>query len=168
MLHFYESSATLKEVGGRGKANYPANVESQGVTPAMPLRPKGVSTAEGGVQRKKGTWVSGPCAQGIDDARSMHLPTNPLYGSGVILLHRKVIFLGNQHHVVSNPNGGWDVKRGGSKRASAHCGTKQAAVNRAREISRNQRTELVIHNLDGRIARSDSHGNDPCPPRDRR
>ncbi|MCC0050129.1 MAG: DUF2188 domain-containing protein, partial [Rhodobiaceae bacterium] len=34
-------------------------------------------------------------------------------------------------------------------------------VQRAREISRNADTELKIHNRDGRIAQSDSHGNDP-------
>lgn len=31
------------------------------------------------------------------------------------------------HHVVHNPNGGWDVKRGGGQRASAHADTKAAA-----------------------------------------
>ncbi|HID31260.1 MAG TPA: DUF2188 domain-containing protein, partial [Desulfobacterales bacterium] len=45
--------------------------------------------------------------------------------------------------------------------------TKREAVNRAREISRNQRTELIIHNRNGKISSCDSHGNDPCPPRDR-
>lgn len=73
---------------------------------------------------------------------------------------------GNQHHVVSNPDGGWDVKRSGGERASAHADTKQQAIDRGREISRNQETELVIHNMDGRISNSDSHGNDPCPPKD--
>lgn len=68
------------------------------------------------------------------------------------------------HHVVHNPGGGWDVKRGGSERASGHFETKQQAVQQGREISRNQGTELRIHNLDGRIASSDSHGNDPNPP----
>ena len=69
------------------------------------------------------------------------------------------------HHVVSNPNEGWDVKRGGAPRASSHHNTKQEAIDRAREISRNQGTELRIHNKDGRISSSDSHGNDPFPPR---
>ena len=69
------------------------------------------------------------------------------------------------HHVVPNPNGGWDVKRGGADRASSHHETKQSAVDRGREISRNQNSELRIHNRDGRIARSDSHGNDPHPPK---
>ena len=68
------------------------------------------------------------------------------------------------HHVVPNPDGGWDVKRGGSTRASEHHKTKQDAIDSARRISRNQRTELRIHNKDGRIGGSDSHGNDPFPP----
>ena len=71
----------------------------------------------------------------------------------------------NSHHVVHNPGGGWDVKRGGSARASAHAETKQEAIDVGREISRNQRTEFRIHNLDGRIAQSDSHGGDPNPPK---
>ncbi|HMT07735.1 MAG TPA: DUF2188 domain-containing protein [Pyrinomonadaceae bacterium] len=69
------------------------------------------------------------------------------------------------HHVVHNPNGGWDVKRGGGQRASVHTDLKQDAINQGREISRNQRTELVIHGLNGRIQQSDSHGGDPFPPR---
>jgi hypothetical protein len=69
------------------------------------------------------------------------------------------------HHVVHNPGGGWDVKRGGASRSSGHFDTKQDAIDRGREISRNQGTEFRIHNKDGRIASSDSHGNDPNPPR---
>ena len=34
------------------------------------------------------------------------------------------------HHVVPNPQGGWDVKRGGAGRASSHHGTKQEAIDR--------------------------------------
>lgn len=74
----------------------------------------------------------------------------------------------DSHHVVPNSGGGWDVKRGGASRAISHHDTKSEAVDRGREISRNQKTELRIHNKDGRIARSDSHGNDPCPPKDRK
>ncbi|QTD57197.1 DUF2188 domain-containing protein [Parasphingorhabdus cellanae] len=69
------------------------------------------------------------------------------------------------HHVVPNPKGGWDVKRGGSERASGHFELKSDAVNIGRQISRNQGTEFRIHNRDGRIAQSDSHGNDPSPPK---
>lgn len=71
----------------------------------------------------------------------------------------------NSHHVVPGSEGGWDVKRSGGNRASAHADTKKKAVDIARQISRNQETELVIHNQDGTIAQKDSHGNDPHPPK---
>lgn len=71
----------------------------------------------------------------------------------------------DSHHVVPNSNGGWDVNRGGAERASGHFETKAEAVERGRQISRNQGTEFRIHNRDGKIASSDSHGNDPNPPR---
>jgi len=69
------------------------------------------------------------------------------------------------HHVVPNPDGGWDVKRGGASRASSHHDTKRDAIDSGREISRNQGTEFRIHNKDGKIASSDSHGSDPYPPK---
>ena len=62
------------------------------------------------------------------------------------------------HHVVPAPRGGWNVKRGGAQRASNHFSIKTDAIDTGREISRNQHTEFVIHNRNGRIARSDSHG----------
>lgn len=69
-------------------------------------------------------------------------------------------------HVVPNSGkGGWDIRQSDSERSSGHFGTKAEAEQRAREISRNQETELVIHNKDGKIARKDSHGNDPHPPK---
>ncbi len=75
----------------------------------------------------------------------------------------------NQHHVVHNSSrGGWDVKKNGSQRASVHTTTKAEAVKVGRIISRRADSELVIHGKDGRIQRSDSHGNDPCPPRDKK
>ena len=56
-------------------------------------------------------------------------------------------------HVVPNPNGGWKVKQSGSSRASNLFDTKQPAIDRARELSVRQHTELVIHNKDGKIKR---------------
>lgn len=69
----------------------------------------------------------------------------------------------NQHHVVPTDDG-WAIRRSGSERASHVLPTKQEAVDTARQISRNQGTELVIHRQDGTIQRRDSHGNDPNPP----
>ena len=69
------------------------------------------------------------------------------------------------HHVVHDPNGGWNVKRGGSHRASGHYDTKEQAIEAGRIISRNQGTEFIIHGMNGKIQSSDSHGKDPYPPR---
>ncbi|MBR6862433.1 MAG: DUF2188 domain-containing protein [Acidaminococcaceae bacterium] len=71
----------------------------------------------------------------------------------------------SSHHVVPNPDGGWDVKRGGAARASGYYSTKKEAVDAGRKISQNQKTEFVIHGLNGRIQSADSHGNDPYPPK---
>lgn len=69
-------------------------------------------------------------------------------------------------HVVPNKNkGGWDVEKGGASRASVHTRTKKDAINKAREISKNQKSELYIHGKDGKIQNKDSHGNDSFPPR---
>lgn len=73
----------------------------------------------------------------------------------------------DEHHIVPKSSGGWDVKRNGAQRASVHSETKAQAVKAGRGISKNQGTELVIHGRNGRIQNSDSHGNDPCPPKDK-
>ena len=71
------------------------------------------------------------------------------------------------HHVVPANDGGWNVKKGGAEKASKHFEDKNDAVQYARDVSRNQNSELYIHKKDGTIQRKDSHGNDPIPPRDR-
>lgn len=73
----------------------------------------------------------------------------------------------NQHHVVPNASrGGWDVKRSDAKRASIHTDTKAEAVKLGRIMSQRAGSEFFIHGKDGRIQQKDSHGNDPCPPKD--
>ena len=69
------------------------------------------------------------------------------------------------HRVLRNDGGGWKVQRDGSERPSHVVSTQREAIDIAREISINQGTELQIHGRDGRIRQSDSHGNDPFPPR---
>lgn len=54
------------------------------------------------------------------------------------------------HHVVPTSDG-WIVKKGNAKRASAHFDFKDQAVEYAREVSRNQNTELIIHGKNGKI-----------------
>lgn len=72
------------------------------------------------------------------------------------------------HHVVPNSDGGWDVKKDGSKRSSGHFDIKRDAEKAGRQISKKQGTEFIIHGKDGRIQRADSHGNDPNPPKDKK
>ena len=67
-------------------------------------------------------------------------------------------------HVVPHPEG-WAVKPEGGKSPSSVHDTQRDAIERAREIARNQRSELLIHGRDGRIRERDSHGRDPFPPK---
>ena len=75
--------------------------------------------------------------------------------------------MGKNQHVVPRGNG-WAVKGERNQRATSLHPTQKDAIERAREIARNQKSELVIHRRDGRIRDKDSYGNDPCPPRDRK
>lgn len=71
--------------------------------------------------------------------------------------------MGKNQHVV--PNGDkWGIKGAGNTKFTSLHKTQAEAINKAREISRNQQSELFIHGRDGRIRERDSHGNDPFPP----
>ena len=72
--------------------------------------------------------------------------------------------MGKNQHVTPHPDGGWQVIGEGNERATVRTSTQKEAIDRAREISRNQGSELIIHRPDGRIREKDSHGNDPFPP----
>lgn len=76
------------------------------------------------------------------------------------------IMTDNQHVVKRNE--GWAVRREKAQRDTVRCQTQQEAIGKARGIAINQRSEVVIHGLDGRIRDKDSYGNDKCPPRDTR
>lgn len=69
------------------------------------------------------------------------------------------------HRVLPNGGNGWKVQRDGNERPSNVVPTQREAIDIARAISRNQGTELQVHGRDGRIRESDSHGNDPYPPK---
>jgi uncharacterized protein YdaT len=68
------------------------------------------------------------------------------------------------HHVVPYKDG-WAVRKSGSDRVSQTFDRQRDAIDRGRDISRNQHTELIIHDRSGLINRRDSHGNDPFPPK---
>jgi len=67
-------------------------------------------------------------------------------------------------HVVPHP-GGWAVKGAGADRATSVHPTQSQAIDAARDIARNQRTEMFVHSRNGQIRERDSFGNDPYPPK---
>ncbi len=69
----------------------------------------------------------------------------------------------NQHVVPSK--GKWGIRGEGNKKITALFDRQSDAIDAARQISKNQHSELFIHSADGRIRERDSHGNDPYPPR---
>lgn len=69
----------------------------------------------------------------------------------------------NQH--VTPKNGKWQVIGAGNQKATRICDTQKQAINVAREIAKNQKSEVVIHNAKNVIRAKDSYGNDPFPPR---
>lgn len=70
------------------------------------------------------------------------------------------------HHVVPFSKG-WSVRKGGAKKASKTFDNKKAATDYARKVSKNQKSELVIHKKDGTINRKESYSRDPFPPKDK-
>ena len=72
--------------------------------------------------------------------------------------------MGKNQHVVPH-NGGWAVRGAGNQKVTVQTITQSKAIGIAREISRNQGSELLIHGRDGAIRDKDSHGKDSCPPR---
>jgi hypothetical protein len=71
-------------------------------------------------------------------------------------------------HVVPSKGSGWAVKPAGSDRAVSTHRTQAAAIDAGRQIAKRGQAELVTHGRDGRIRDSDSFGNDPSPPIDKK
>ena len=71
---------------------------------------------------------------------------------------------GKDQFVIPHPDGGWQVKGSGNTKATKRTRTQREAIDVAREISRNQESELVICRRNGTIRSKDSHGHDSFPP----
>lgn len=70
----------------------------------------------------------------------------------------------NQHVVPHGKN--WGIKGEGNQNYTKITNTQKEAIDIARDIAINQKSELVIHGRNGKIRDKDSFGNDPCPPKD--
>ena len=72
---------------------------------------------------------------------------------------------GKNQHVAPHPDGGWQVKGAGNKRATVRTQTQGEAADIARKLAHNQKAECIIHGRNGQIREKNSYGNDPYPPR---
>lgn len=71
----------------------------------------------------------------------------------------------NQHVVRAGKD--WGVKGAGNSRFTTVVDTQAEAYEIARNIARNQETEVFIHGRNGRIRARESFGSDPFPPEDK-
>ena len=71
---------------------------------------------------------------------------------------------GKNQHVVPHDSG-WAVKGAGNSKATSVHSTQADAIQQAKEIAQNQRSEMLIHGQNGRIREKNSYGNDPYPPK---
>ena len=69
----------------------------------------------------------------------------------------------NQHVVPSGKN--WAVKGAGNSKATKIVKTQKEATIIAREIAKNQSSEMFIHGKDGQIRERNTYGKDPFPPK---
>ena len=67
---------------------------------------------------------------------------------------------GKNQHVTKHPDG-WQVKGAGNSKATVVTKTQSGANNIAKEIAKNQQSEVLIHGRDGKIRDKNSYGNDP-------
>jgi len=72
--------------------------------------------------------------------------------------------MSKNQHVTPHPDGGWQVKGAGNGRATRRTNTQGKAKRIARRIAINQKSELLVHNRQGRIRQKNSYGNDSFPP----
>ncbi|MEZ4883713.1 MAG: DUF2188 domain-containing protein [Chitinophagales bacterium] len=75
--------------------------------------------------------------------------------------------MGKNQHVVKKDNK-WSVKGAGNSKSTKKFNTQKEAINFAREIAKNQKSDVVIHGRDGKVRDKDSYGNDPNPPKDKK
>ncbi len=68
-------------------------------------------------------------------------------------------------HVVPHGKGEWAVKGEGNEKYTYITPLQQDAIEIAKQISKNQQSELFIHTRKGKIRERNSYGEDHFPPR---
>lgn len=72
-----------------------------------------------------------------------------------------------EYHVVPD-NNGWNVVKNNASRISFHTNLKSDAIAKGKQLSKNSGSELIVHGRNGEIQYSNSYGNDPYPPKDKK
>ncbi len=67
-------------------------------------------------------------------------------------------------HVLPHANG-WAVKGAGNSKVTAIASTQSKAIEIAKEIAKNQHSELIIHGTNGQIREKNTYGPDNHPPK---
>jgi len=73
--------------------------------------------------------------------------------------------MANKNQWVTKHQNGWAVRGENNSKATAVFPTQEAARARAVEIAKNQKSEVIIQNQQGKIRQKTSYGNDPFPPK---
>ena len=76
--------------------------------------------------------------------------------------------MGKDIHITHRKGGSWAVIGEGNARASSLHDTQAEAIGAGKPIAVRNHSELVIHGRDNKIINSNSYGNDPCPPKDKK
>jgi hypothetical protein len=68
------------------------------------------------------------------------------------------------YHITPRSDDRWNIRKEGGTRPSAVVDNKDAAIERAREIAKNQPwSQIIVHNKDGKIAQEFTYGGAPDP-----
>ena len=71
----------------------------------------------------------------------------------------------NRDVLVYRHGSQWAVKSDNSSRAAGVFNTQAEAIERGTQLAKNNRSDLSIQGVNGKIREKHSYGNDPYPPR---
>ncbi|MXW41270.1 MAG: DUF2188 domain-containing protein [Synechococcus sp. SB0668_bin_15] len=71
---------------------------------------------------------------------------------------------GNNYWTQQQPDGQWESKRGGARRATTVTDTQAEAWEDSRQRAREEGGEAFLKGRDGKIRERNSYGNDAHPP----
>lgn len=72
--------------------------------------------------------------------------------------------MGKNQHVVKT-NNGWGVRGENNSKNTENFNTQKEAIEKAVEIAKNQKAEVLIHGRNGLIREKNTYTEDPYPPK---